>query len=345
MNRKNLVDALKTIIDATDKNDSIAVSDSFVFDNNKVYVYSGNMFFVYPIDINIKCVVRAKETLKILDKMDSDEVDIIEKNGSIHFSSGKTKLKMNNVISDDAGLNIPINIPDDSLFQKVNNDFFSGVELCFHSLDKNSQVNYLNGIFINKDTMWSSDDLKISKFSLSNDYGFSATIPYKACVIVKNTKNQPETIAFDNNWLYFKYDSGVVFATSTILDKFPIDRASEIINEYVNSDDYYEFPEDITKSIDRVSVFANMKEDEDTPKISISRRNNTLIVRGEKRYGSVEDTIELEDNPMFEENIVLRINPDLLKKILNVTKCFTISDGVAAFKMDNFVYIMSVSYE
>lgn len=345
MNRKNLVDALKTIIDATEKNDSIAVSDSFVFDTDKIYVYSGNMFFVYPIDIGIKCVVKAKETLKILEKMESEEVEITEKNGIIYFVSGKTKLKMNNVISDDAGLDVPINIPEDSLFQIVTDDFFAGIELCFYSLDKNSQVSYLNGIFLNSDSMWSSDDLKISKFNLTYDYEFSSIIPYKACLIIKNPKNHPEKMAFKDNWLYFKYDSGVVFATSTILDKFPINRASDIVNEYADSEDYYEFPDEIIKSLDRVSVFANVKEDETTPKISISRKDNNLIIKGEKRYGSVEDTIDLKDNPMYREDIVLRINPDLLKKILNITKCFTVSDGVAAFKTSNFIYIMSVSYE
>jgi len=344
MNRKALVEAMKTIIEATEKNDSLSVSDSFVFDKDKISVYSGNMFFVYPIQTNIQCIVKAKETLKTLEKMDSDEVEITEKDGTIYFVGGKTKLKMNNVISDDAGVDIPIPNLSKLKYIDLKDDFFNGMEMCFYSVDKNSQVNYLSGIYVDKNKMWSSDDLKIGRYELKNDYKYTFTLPYRACIIVKN-KNKPSGMSFKDNWVYFKYDSGVIFGSSTILDKFPIERASEIIEEYADSDNYYEFPEGIEKSIDRVAVFANVKEDDDLPKISIFREKDNLKITGEKKFGSVEDTIEISDGVMFDEGIVLRINPDLLKKILGVTNQFTISDGVAAFKTDDFVHVMSVSIE
>lgn len=345
MNRKELVNALKTIVEATEKNDNISVSDSFVFNSDKISVYSGNMFFVYPISTNIECVIKAKETLKTLEKMETDEIEIKEKDGVIYFTGGKTKLKMNNVISDDAGLNIPIPNLSKLKFKKLNGDFFNGIEMCFYSIDSNSQVSYLSGVYVDKNKMWSSDDLKIGCFELENDYGYTFTLPYKACAIIKNPKNQPIEISVKDNWVYFKYDNGVIFGSSTILDKFPIERASEILKEYTDSEDYYEFPEDLEKSVDRVAVFANVKEDDDLPKIAIFRKGNELKVQGEKKFGSIEETIDISDCAMFNEDIVLRINPDLLKKMLSVTKKFTISDGVAAFKTENFIHVMSVSIE
>ena len=89
----------------------------------------------------------------------------------------------------------------------------------------------------------------------------------------------------------------------------------------------------------------NVKEDDDLPKIAIFRKGNELKVQGEKKFGSIEETIDISDCAMFNEDIVLRINPDLLKKMLSVTKKFTISDGVAAFKTENFIHVMSVSIE
>ena len=350
---------MKLIINATNRLESVLVgTDSFIFTNNRISTFNDEMSFSYPIVTGLNCSIKAADTMKVIDKMKGEEISFKQKDNVVTINDGNTKLKMRTLDGDEEIRSRLESMELESAeWQDLPSDFMEGIRLCYYSAAQDTSIPELSSIMFDDDCLWASDNVRVSRYALSNPISAQLALPLSSIKMLMRLSEKPIKFTSASEWAHFETESGVIFSTAP-LDKqyrqFPLDRIkNKLYNDFgPNTEEkedkfkkLYEWPSSLSENIDAVGVMATAHEDLVVPNIKILRKGDYLILKGKKNYGKAKSRIKIEGE-MFDEGIVIRIAPDFLKNITSLTRNFSIyEEGVIKFETEKFWHIMSILLE
>ena len=359
MKRKDILNAMKLIINATDRSESVLIgTDSFIFTNHRISTFNDEMSFSYPLETKLNCSIKAADTMKVIEKMKGEDIVFKQKDNAVTINDGSTKLKMRTLDGDEEirsrleSMNL-----ESAEWQDLPEDFMTGIRLCYYSAAQDTSIPELSSVMFDDDCFWASDNVRVSRYSLSKPIYAQFALPLSSIKMLMRLSEKLIRFTHASEWAHFETESGVIFSTAP-LDKqyrqFPLDRiknklykdfgpkTEEKDNKFKK---LYEWPESLSDSIDAVGVMATAHEDLVVPNIKILRKGDYLILKGKKNYGKAKSRVKIEGE-MFDEGIVVRIAPDFLKNIMSLTRSFSIYEGgVIKFETDKFWHIMSILLE
>jgi len=328
INKKDLIDALKSVKPGVSSKEIIEHSNHFVFTGDAIRSYNDQISIYKPMKTEINGAVKANEFYELISKLNAKEIDIDVDMGQIHIKAGKTKAK----ISIEEEYSTPIiDIDKIDKWIKLPEGFLDAISFCLFSAGSDMTIPALTNINIKQDRVISSDrfritryvmDKKIKKAMLLPALAASSLIPYK-----------PTSYSVEPGWLHFTNEDDVCFSCRTTDADYPaVDNFFDIDGEEVT------LPGTLKDTIDRVKILAKTDFDQDL-KIKISLTKGTLTCKGEGKLGSVEESVRVKykGNP-----IEVFIHPGFLQDILSKLKTVTIGEKSFLFKGDNFEHVISL---
>lgn len=330
MKTKEFVDVLKKVLPGVDDKQALLEgANSFLFDGDWVKTFNDNISVSYPYKTDLKCLVRASEFYKILSKIDSETVKMVQlEDNKIQVMAGKTSLKMN-AFSDVSQISSLVdNLSLEKIeWMKLPAEFLEGLRFCAHFAAHSSVYPNLLGISVAKDGLISTDNFRAAWFHIKVKTKDPFTIPIGAVMDILSGCT-PTEFSVGEAWIHFRDKDGLCFSVR----KMAIDFPREAIKKLLGADGLYEgkkhiFPEEIKASLDRAAVLSSVDSNGSEFVEVFLDKKGSLIVSGKREFGEIQEKISKSDKWTFPEGAILSLNPKLFASLLSVSNDFYMSEN------------------
>lgn len=277
-------------------------SKSFVFKNGFVYTFNDELFCRCPsgFDESICGAVPAEKTLKVLNKMKSDELDVTATDSELVFSrKGTARLRMENEIT------LPIDsveIPEE--WQKLPDDFVEAIEVvqqCTAGTDHNRQE--LTCVHIHPDKIEATDRTQICNWPMKTGVKEATLIRQSS---IKNVIGLGIVeFAESRAWVHFRNSDGAVLSCRRFVEKYPdIEKALRVEGEKVT------LPKGLADETDCASEFSSENEKD---RVLVELSKGKVRIKGVGISGSYDSGAR--KSPYSGPSMNFLISPELLLRL------------------------------
>jgi hypothetical protein len=326
--KKNLLKALDTVKAGLSSKEQIEQGSCFIFMDNKVITFNDEVSFTYPLpDFPIVGAVHADELFALVNKINTEEIEVEVSESEIIFKAGKMK----------AGLTIQqeILLPVEEIgeiekWKKLPDNFLAGLNIAMGACSRNISDPITSCVHVNKSIIEGTDSYRIAHFTLSDVLRLKAfLIPANSCS--KIIKLFPEEIAQGNGWMHFKNKENAIISCRIFEEKFP--DTSPFLN--IDKGIQLNFPKDTLKILDKAGIFSK-RDSILNESVLIKLMKNKLIISSESETGWFKEPSKIDYTG---DEFEFSITPYLLKDILQDATVCTISKNKLTFVNDNWKYI------
>ena len=323
VNRKEFLNNLTKVQPGLASKEIIEQSTSFVFQHNHLIAYNDEIAVSLPVNYDITGAVLSKELFGLFNKLKNKEVTIEIKDNEFILKAGKLK----------AGVRLEqeITIPTDFMEIELNwveipEQLMEGLKICAFSVAKESISPLLNNIHVIDDIMESSDNWRITRYSMGEAIFDEILIPEKAARNI--VKYDIDYFVHENGWIHFKEsDSGLIFSTRTFEENYPD------LSEFMEIEGTeMKLPSELIEILDRSEVFSS-------DLISVSFKKGKGLIRSENENGWVTDPFKISNKKL---NISFQVNAKILKDILRKTRNVIINENSMKFFTNEFEHAVSL---
>lgn len=329
--REDLLKALSLVSSGLKQTNIIEQSSHFIFQDNHIITYNDSVSVVIPFEHDLKCSISSSEFLSILKGLKAKILLLKQKTNKIFIKTQSTKAELACVV--DGSINDYIDsleLQKKRKWKKLTEDFFQGLKMCMFSASKDESVPYLTCLNVNKDSVYSTDDLRISKYNLTSPIKDSFLIPANA--VKELLKYKITSYCLEDAWVYFKNEDGLIFCSRIVVDEYP-----DVEAEFTFEGKNITLPEKLIDSITTASILAEGDSDIDK-KIMVVIDDGKIKVKGENNLGWIESEIEMKEKTKIE----FEINPYHFSEILKMTQQMMVGEDRALFEMDNFKHLVAL---
>jgi len=336
--RKELLSVLQKVSPAISSKDNIEEMQYFIFTGKNLITNNGQISICHPLKTNFKCMTSSNELSNILFFMNDEKIIINHKDNKLYFKEENDKESINaelvtkdiSEIANEFIEVIELNNFDESVFKKLPDDFIDAIKICSFTVSKDNSGSILTCISINNNVVISSDDYRISMFTLKESINDKFLIPLKS---VNELVNLDIKGYFKkNNWLYFLVDNNIIFCSRMLSDEFP-----EVMNEFKFKAKNIILPDEFSNIVKRASIFAEGEDDIDK-KIEVKIKDGKISCKGQNELGWIESKTGIN----IKEEFTFSINPNFLLQILSKTKNMKLGEGRIMFESENFKHLIAL---
>lgn len=341
LDRKDMLNILKKVIPGVETGNSILEgADTFLFTDEGIYSYNDSIAVFIPEPTGLKGAVKSKDFYTLLQKLKGDIIKVVLKTDHIVLKcdavSAKIKMVDSSILDYVENLNI-----GELKWKKLDADFMQALALCKLNISNSP----FRGIYVEKDLMFSTDEIRIASHTLGNKYDKFWLDDF----IVNELLKIPGTftkISVVKGWVHFQSKDGSIFSCKTNdASLYPLD---ELLRRKIDiakqkGDPSGKLPDTFKEAVDRVSVLA-----EDLSGFSVINLTFTaqdLIVSSHKQTGSIKERIDWEEELDIKEDISTSGDAGFLMEAVNKSFDFYITNRddsyFIVFTKDKFTLILS----
>ena len=310
MKTESLIKALKVCRGAVESAGIYPIFSHYCFADDFVYGFNDVCAIVVPFPSGISAGLRGDVLLPLLGTM-GEEVTLTEqKNDSILLVSGKSKVELA-ALPEEAFMFQP---PEEewTFEAEAQSGFFAGLSRCTSTLGDDAQNREFTGVTVLYDgkvlTLYSSDDVRLSKFSAVGTITTKSKkpgkwlIPGRACTLLldcwQNAKEDggetPSTLTlqFSNDWLRLSSDNFDFY--SKLMPETPPDYLAVIKKVAPKETIWQPVPVSFTAALRRAEILVG-KDSAAAVQLDMEKKTLRLeLVKGRGlRYGELEETVTL----------------------------------------------------
>jgi hypothetical protein len=312
-------------------NDFSGIAKYFYFKNNKIYSTDGRMFIEidFKSELNNFAIIQT-EFHKVLQKIKTDEIEIIQEEEKIIIKSKRTKIEfiINNSLLDKINFNFENN------FIKLPSDFIPALKITKFCVNKNATdgSGYLT---IENNNIYSTDKYRICNY-IFNDKINDMMLPNDCLDIL--IKLEVSKYQENDNFYLFKKDNIVIGIVKSDIQILDFNKYKVIFDN--KNDIKIKLPNDIKENIEMSDIFTDQKN-LFQKEIEFIIKNKKLICKSKNEVGMIESEIEVNS----ELELSFFIHPLFLLEILNVCNEMEINGDIVVFRNDNFNYFFRIKNE
>jgi hypothetical protein len=296
INRVELLNVLKKAMPGIDKGSStLEGADTFIFHEGWIHTFNDNISISVPFPITNKAgesisgILKAKEFYDLLNRYQDETIKLIPKNDMWIIqnknSTAELTLLENNLIERIQGIK-----PSKLKWNAVPELFIEGISICKFSSNRSS----ISGIFIKDTIIYSTDEIRVNKFTLDisidncfwiNDSAASELIKL----------NNPKKFSISESWVHFKTEEGSVFSCKRLAqDKYPITQIETLVEKhsYEKGDVSNTLPAALLDAVNRASAFSINLESFETVKLTFT--NDGIDIYSKRTSGKYTEKVEWE---------------------------------------------------
>lgn len=332
MEKQKLIEVLKAVKPGLANKEIIEQSSGFVFKDGNVITYNDEVMISHPIDLDLKGVVKAEEFYKLLNSIKDNNIEISKKGNELTIKGKKFQAGL----TFDSNISLPINeVKIDNKWKKLPRDFCNGIRFCLFSTGTDYSKPILTCLHIKDNVIESSDNFRITQYSMEENVSKSLLLPLAAAKELINY--QPTKYQKTNNgWINFKNKNSVIFSCRTYKEKYPD------VSPFLEVKGYdIRFPTSLIKSL--VSAEVLCEQDPSGDKfVWIDINENIIIIKSRSVKGWYQEKFKIKHKS--KNKIRFEINSIFFRDILSHLKKAVIAKDKSKMKFigENFIHVLSL---
>ncbi|KKL67773.1 hypothetical protein LCGC14_2131610, partial [marine sediment metagenome] len=175
---KELLKALKETKAGTAKKTLTQEEPTYIFTETNLLTYNDQTCIQYPFESDFQCSIPATEFYDIISKIDDKEINLKLTEDKLAIKSKSVNANLSTIQQEDI-LQLIQDLGIDSIkkWKKLPEDFIEGVFLSSFSVSKDMSQPYLTCIFVDDKRIISSDNYRISRYTMKSRTRQSFLIP------------------------------------------------------------------------------------------------------------------------------------------------------------------------
>jgi DNA polymerase III sliding clamp (beta) subunit (PCNA family) len=235
-------------------------------------------------------------------------------------------------------------------WETLPSDFMEGLMLCAPNVKNDLTLGSMAGLAVisqqDEILFIATDNQRISVYTSKGKLSEGFVLPAEVIGDVIKYGKEIESIAITDNWIHFGDQKGLILSTRKLMGEYPVVKVMDVLKNNMpdGSERPYQLPEGLEQALNRAEILSQL--DMAIPTISLERKGEFLIVRGERDAGQIEDKVVWEKEGM-PENLIIIISPEFLRRVLKITREFKINPNknAAMFEGKNFQHLMVITVE
>lgn len=343
ISREKLISLLETIRPGVARKEIVEQSTHFVFTGKEAITFNEQICVcaVSPLRGFI-CSVQAEEFTKLIKSMQAEELTmrVVESGGrhAVKIESGTVKAEF--TVSQNEGVQdlikkLKLNSLS-GLWKPVPEDLIQALKWCLFSASEDATQGVLTCIHIKKKTVSSSDDMRVSLYSMGKPLDAELLIP--AISAEELVKFPIEEYCVVEPWAYFRTGAKAIFCARLMDGTYP---STKEFFEFEGVE--VELPGGLGQALESAEIMAagdfpidkRVKITIDKGKLEVFAENESL------GWIKTEINMGVKNCP----TVTFIINPIFLREILGKTNVVKVGSDRALFQTDNFKHLVSLHGE
>lgn len=335
LSREKFLETLVRVRPGLSKKGIIESTNHFVFGAGQLTTYNDKIAIIHPFDYHLDISVPAEEFYKIINDIDSNVINLVQKKDNLLIKAKGTVAKISGKIDSEIDKYIKSSgVHDVSKWKKLPSNFIKASFLCMFSSSKDMTYMPLTCIKYYNNFLYSTDEHRVSMHKLKKNLGESFLLP--ATSVMELTKYNVSHFSNGDGWVYFKTPDNIIFCARKIEGKFPAIKKYFDINE--NDCTKINLPKKLSSAVQAVSVMTDAEFEIDRS-ISFTMADEKIALQGRKDIGYIKKTLPVT---YASPEIKFEINPTFLREILKITGEVIIGENLLLFKSGNFKHIIAI---
>jgi len=320
------------------KREIVEQTTYFIFTGERVVTYNDRVCISYPFSTDFRCSVVAKELFDVLSDIEEEFLVMEFRDKMLRFSARKARFGLQAL--EENALEPAIEqlaVWDKSrIWRRLPKDFTQGLFLCLFSTSTDMTHKYLTCLYICSDRVFSSDNIRISRYEFVGRVRSSFLLPLSSARDL--VKYDVRFISLDDAWVHFKTADEAVFSSRLYLSDVPF--PEEVMTSHLVVQGLtFILPEKLGRVVQEMLVAVEGKE-EIEKEIQVAVSKGVITCRGEfvQGKGWLEKDV---DFPEYKGgDISFSIQPVFFSQILTKTTTMTLADDRALFESGPFKHVM-----
>ena len=334
--RTELLDVLEKAKFGIAPKEEIEQSQSFIFDNDRVYTYNDNIGVSVPFKTGLKCAVPSLPLLTLLRKLKKDDIILSFQDGALSVRQGK-RVAVEITANADIILPFDSKIKPPKVMEKLSygGAFEEGVKFCQFCVCDDTQRLQLCGVHIASDAkgtfIESTDRFRLVRRYISDEPAkLNISLPLDAAKAL--CQLEPVSCGASEGWLYFNCKGGVLFACWTPAEAYP-----DLLKTFdeVSSGGKavkLEIPAKVSDILELATQFSIQTSAKDS-RIVIKVENGRLTVSTTGLYGKFEEHCKIDSKA----SLTFALHPKTLAEYLAISHKINVVN-------ESFMYVRSKKY-
>ena len=308
----------------------------FIFSGTAVMTYNDEICVSHPLKTDFQCSVIADDLYKTLTGSRGNQAVFLElKDDKLLVKTSSRVAKLSTEVERDAEKLISmLKLNEIKEWQKLPDEFLRGMFLCMFSASKDMTKGAGTCVHINGEYLVSSDEARISLYTLPKSTEFTTLIPARSVVELVKFDNMEE-VCLKSNWIHFKTKTGVIFSARIMEDKYP-----DVLSYFDVQGEELTLPADLKQLVESVVFMAEGQVDIDK-RVEVIIEKGKIKCKAEKSVGNIEDSLDFESTKEFH----FFVNPFFLSQVLEKATTMIATENLAYFHSENFEHVISLPEE
>lgn len=310
INRIEFMQALESVTPGLTPKAVQEQSNCFVFMDGHVKTYNEEIACSHPTKLpaNLKCAVRAKELLILIQKLPEDEIDVSYVDGEFRING---KRKSAGLVCD-AEIHLPVDMVEPpSSWKKLDPEFSEAVDIVQHCAGKDIEKNYIFAcVHIHPSWLEACDNVQMVRYNLETPIGKSALVRRDTLqhIVTLGMVKVSET----DNWIHFKNPHGLTFSCRRYMEASYRD-LTPLFAEKLKGAKPIAFPKGLSEAVEKAEIFSAENAEKSQNKVTVELSPGKLKIRGQGINGWYTETkkVTWQGQPM-----TFTINPKLLAELV-----------------------------
>lgn len=334
INREQFVEVLGKVSPALGSSVLVPEFQYFQIQGDHIQATDGVVIIdsMFLADTGLECSI-PKEVLTLLTSLDTEEVDLVVKDGKLGVRTTKLEGEFAVLVPPKFQQLSSIKLIDSKLID----DVVEGLGFCRFVASRDLASGPKCGVQINGDTIFSTDRYRVMKWNLNGDTGVVCSVPIKFIDLLKRNQSRISKLGYaENETLVTILDDGTYISTCLLKGEYP-----KLLQYFPDSAEYkqVEFGGSLTLAIDRHLVLLKDVNPSDREMVvGIKEGICTLTSKVPERSNLVE---HIDVKMGKDSEIGFSVNPTFLQEISRRCSNFKYYDnGLILFETDKLQYVM-----
>jgi len=325
MNRLDLLKKLNAVSAGLSKKELLEQSNSFVFSGKQLITFNGEIMCRTKNPFNFDCVVRAEELVKILTRMNDEEIKVtLDDNEIVIKGRGKAA-----GLSCEAEVLLPFsNVPRPKEWFEVGKGVAKILQQAAMTCGVDESMPQTTCVHIEKNKIEACDNFRMYRCKIKTGFPVEMLIPAMSLKAVKGHKMK--AVSSTKEWLHFKSGDGCIFSLRCYADKYhnQLETLLKVKGAKI------QLPAELRETLERAEVMVDVGYEAE---VTLQIEDNVLIINSRKDGGWYKEKKKLKykGTPLS-----FKVNPAFLVEILEKTRTVIVGKGRMKIETDNVEFMV-----
>ncbi|MFA5355250.1 MAG: hypothetical protein WC302_00730 [Candidatus Paceibacterota bacterium] len=310
----------------------------FTFTGTHIVSFNDKVSLLYPFEIPFSFSIKGDIFISVLNKIKGDVSMELKGNQVFLVSESKEAKEKSesglNITKDISSITDRVEIPNSKKWKALPEGFFEGVKLCSFNVSADVTHPYLNCLCIGGGEIRSSDNIRISRYSLPEDI--------KPMMIQRSSLSTLVGLGLDlvsyqisGAWYHFLSKDGIVFSCKGIDEKFP-----DVSPYFEFEGSLFDVPEELKEIIEDVSILCEGDFEIDRV-VDVQILKKEIICSGKGSQGFFTKTIPYQAQK-FWKDLKFSVSAKFFSQVLLHKVKMGVDENKLIFNADQFSHVMSL---